>query len=91
MKVIFCGGGTAGHVNPALAAADYFKKQEDCQIWFSGAKGGIEEKLVGRAGYELFAFPLTGLSRSLNLSGLRQNVRAGQNAVCGGSRSKKKS
>ena len=81
MKVIFCGGGTAGHVNPALAAADYFKKQEDCEIWFSGAKGGIEEKLVSRAGYELFAFPLAGMSRSLSFSGLRQNLRAGQNAV----------
>lgn len=81
MKVIFCGGGTAGHVNPAIAAADYFKKQEDCQIWFSGAKGGIEEKLVERAGYQLFAFPLAGLSRSLSFSGLRQNVRAGQNAI----------
>ena len=80
MKVIFCGGGTAGHVNPAIAAADYFKKQEDCEIYFSGAKGGIEEKLVERAGYRLFAFPLAGLSRSLSFSGLRQNVRAGQNA-----------
>ena len=81
MKVIFCGGGTAGHVNPAIAAADYFKKQEDCEIYFSGAKGGIEEKLVERAGYRLFAFPLAGLSRSLSFSGLRQNVRAGQNAL----------
>lgn len=89
MKVIFCGGGTAGHVNPAIAAADYFKKQEDCEIWFSGAKGGIEEKLVSRAGYQLFAFPLAGLSRSVSLSGLRQNVRAGQNAVAAVNEAKK--
>ncbi|ODU56224.1 MAG: undecaprenyldiphospho-muramoylpentapeptide beta-N-acetylglucosaminyltransferase [Clostridium sp. SCN 57-10] len=79
MKVIFAGGGTAGHVNPALAAADYFAKRELCDISFAGGRGGIEEKLVGRAGYPIFSLPVSGLSRSISLEGLRKNAAALRN------------
>lgn len=79
MKVIFAGGGTAGHVNPAIAAADYFEKQEPCDIKFAGARGGIEEKLVSRAGYPLFTLPVSGLSRSVSMEGLKKNAAALRN------------
>ncbi|MFR6147445.1 glycosyltransferase, partial [Neglectibacter timonensis] len=53
MKVLFTGGGTAGHINPALAAAGYLKQREpDAQILYVGNKGGMEERLVANAGYE---------------------------------------
>ncbi|MBQ9535789.1 MAG: UDP-N-acetylglucosamine--N-acetylmuramyl-(pentapeptide) pyrophosphoryl-undecaprenol N-acetylglucosamine transferase [Clostridia bacterium] len=81
MRIIFAGGGTAGHVNPAIAAADYIKSRENCEIYFSGSKGHIEEKLVPRSGYEIFLFPLRGLSRALSPKGLRQNAAAVQNAL----------
>ncbi|MBQ5812681.1 MAG: undecaprenyldiphospho-muramoylpentapeptide beta-N-acetylglucosaminyltransferase [Clostridia bacterium] len=80
MKVIFAGGGTAGHVNPALAIASYIKKKDpSAQIAFSGGKGGIEERLVAREGYPIYTFPLSGLSRSLSLGGLKKNVGAIKN------------
>lgn len=77
MKILFTGGGTAGHVNPALAVAGYIKtKQPDADIRFAGAEGAIEERLVKRAGYPLYTFPLAGLSRKLSPKGMRQNINA---------------
>ncbi len=77
MKILFTGGGTAGHGNPALAVAGYIKSQQpQADIRFAGAEGAIEERLVKRAGYPLYTFPLAGLSRKLNWKGIRQNVDA---------------
>ncbi len=54
MRVLFTGGGTAGHINPALAAASYLKKQNpNAEILFVGNKGGMEERLVPPAGYNI--------------------------------------
>lgn len=90
MKIIFAGGGTAGHVNPALAIANYMKKKDPgCQIAFSGGKGGIEEQLVARAGYPIYTFPLSGLSRSLSPAGLKKNVGAIKNTFSAISAAKK--
>lgn len=76
MKVIFAGGGTAGHINPAIAVAQYISQQEDCTISFSGGTGNLEETLVPRFGYEIDTFPLRGLSRGKSLSAIFQNVSA---------------
>ena len=77
MRAIFAGGGTAGHVNPALAVANYLKKMEpESEIWFFGGTGTIEETLVQKAGYPIYTFPLKGLSRSKSLKGMAQNVKA---------------
>ena len=47
MKLIVCGGGTGGHIYPALAIADYFKsKDENTEILYIGGKNGIENKIV---------------------------------------------
>ena len=76
MRIIFAGGGTAGHVNPAIAAAQYIRGQEDSQVWLSGGKGNIEERLAGKAGLDIFTFPLHGLSRGRSLKSLVGNARA---------------
>lgn len=77
MRVIFAGGGTAGHVNPALAVANYIKKMEpESEIWFFGGTGNIEETLVQKAGYPIYTFPLKGLSRSKSIKGMTQNAKA---------------
>ncbi len=77
MKIVFSGGGTAGHVNPALAVAGYVQKKEpESQIWLSGGKGNIEERLAKKAGYPIFAFPLKGLSRKKSFSAVKENLQA---------------
>ena len=53
MRVILVGGGTAGHVNPAIALAEYIKKQDpNNRILYIGAKNGMEKDLVTQAGFE---------------------------------------
>ena len=77
MNLIFTCGGTAGHINPAIAVANGIRKRyPDANILFIGAKGKMEEKLVPQAGYELKCLPASGLSRKLNLKGIKQNFYA---------------
>lgn len=64
MKILLSGGGTAGHVNPALAIADWFRENvPDAQILFVGTSRGIENKLTEKAGYPIAHIEMTGLSR----------------------------
>ena len=47
MKVLLAGGGTAGHINPALAIAGYIKEKEpDTEFLFIGNRDGMEQRLV---------------------------------------------
>ena len=72
MRVIVTGGGTSGHVNPALAIANSIKKNiPTSEIIFVGTKKGIENKLVPKAGYELHHVEVRGIKRSLSLSNLK--------------------
>ena len=77
MNVIFTCGGTAGHINPAIAVANILKQRKpDCKILFIGAEGHMEEELVPAAGFELVTLPGSGLSRKLNLAGIKKNINA---------------
>ena len=61
------GGGTGGHVNPALAIANTIKENEpDSEIAFVGTPRGIENKLVPAAGYKLCHVDVMGIRRSLS-------------------------
>lgn len=76
MRVLFTGGGTAGHINPALAAAGYFKmKNPDAQILFVGNKGGMEERLVPPAGYEMKTIHISGFQRKLTPENIVRNIQ----------------
>ena len=82
MNVIFTCGGTAGHINPAIAVANIWKERyPNSKILFIGAKGHMEEKLVPAAGFELKTFETSGMSRKLNFSGIKQNVKAVSNVL----------
>ena len=82
MNVIFTCGGTGGHINPAIAVADILKERHpECNILFIGAKGHMEEQLVPRAGYRLECLPGSGLSRKLNLAGIKKNIGAVKNVI----------
>lgn len=76
MNVIFTCGGTAGHINPAIAVANILKERHpDCKILFIGAKGHMEEKLVSKAGYELKCLPGSGLVRGKSLKAIKKNIK----------------
>lgn len=82
MKILFVGGGTAGHINPALALAEYTrKKNPKNQILYVGAKGGMEEKLVKKAGFEFSPITISGFSRKMNLSSLKKNITTIKNII----------
>lgn len=77
MNLIFTCGGTAGHINPALAVANIMRERDpDGHILFIGATGHMEEKLVPQGGFELKCLPGSGLSRKLNAAGIKQNLHA---------------
>ena len=53
MKVILSGGGTGGHIYPALTIADQIKKlQPDAEISFVGTQQGLEKDIIPRYGYQ---------------------------------------
>ena len=67
MKVVMTGGGTAGHVNPALSIAGIIRSREpDACVEFIGTADRLEAKLVPAAGYKLSTIEVYGLKRSLS-------------------------
>ncbi|WP_099203741.1 undecaprenyldiphospho-muramoylpentapeptide beta-N-acetylglucosaminyltransferase [Scatolibacter rhodanostii] len=76
MKVLFVGGGTGGHINPALAMAGYFKRREpDVEILYVGAEGGMECRLVPAAGYEMKTIRISGFQRKVSLQNVVKNAK----------------
>ncbi len=72
MRVLMTGGGTGGHVYPALAIADTIRQNDsDAEIAFVGTPRGIENKLVPKEGYHLYHVDIQGLRRSLSLMNIR--------------------
>ena len=66
MRVLMTGGGTGGHVNPALAIAETIKKNiPEAEIAFVGTKRGLENTLVPRAGYKLYHVDVRGFERKV--------------------------
>ncbi len=79
MNILFTCGGTAGHINPALALARMLREREpDSRILFVGAKDGMEERLVPQAGYPLNTITVGSFWRKVNWSGFTHNVRSVQ-------------
>lgn len=71
IKVMISGGGTGGHVFPAIAIADALKNRlEYVQFLFVGAKGRMEMEKVPAAGYEIEALDIAGLQRRLTTKNL---------------------
>ncbi|MCX7638806.1 MAG: glycosyltransferase, partial [Cyclobacteriaceae bacterium] len=61
-RLIISGGGTGGHIFPALAIADEFRRRHpDAQILFVGAKGRMEMKRVPEAGYRIIGLWISGI------------------------------
>lgn len=70
-RVIISGGGTGGHIYPAIAIANALQHREpDTEILFVGALGKMEMEKVPRAGYNIVGLPIAGIKRSLSLENL---------------------
>ena len=64
MKVLFAGGGTGGHINPAISIADYAKTHDsEFEALFIGTEKGLEKTLVPKAGYEIKYIDIVGFDR----------------------------
>ena len=69
IRAIISGGGTGGHIFPALSIADKLKELcPETEILFVGAEGRMEMDKVPAAGYKIVGLPVAGLQRSLTLS-----------------------
>ena len=66
MKILLAGGGTAGHINPALAIAGTIKsKRPDAEFLFIGNKDGMEQRLVPQAGFPIESITISGFQPDL--------------------------
>ena len=72
MKIILSGGGTGGHIYPALTIADEIKKlHPEAEIIFVGTQQGLEKDIIPRYGYPLKFIEVAGFKRSLSFDTLR--------------------
>ena len=68
LRIIISGGGTGGHIFPAISIANKMKElNPDSEILFVGAEGKMEMEKVPAAGYKIVGLPIVGLQRQLNL------------------------
>ncbi len=75
-RVIISGGGTGGHVFPAIAIANAFRERHpDAEILFVGALGKMEMTRVPEAGYKIMGLWIAGLQRKLTWSNLMFPVK----------------
>ncbi|MES2796733.1 MAG: undecaprenyldiphospho-muramoylpentapeptide beta-N-acetylglucosaminyltransferase [Bacteroidota bacterium] len=72
INVIISGGGTGGHIYPAIAIANALKEADpSINILFVGALGKMEMEKVPKAGYKIIGLPITGIQRSINFENLK--------------------
>ena len=77
MKILFACGGTAGHINPALAVAGVIRQRHpEIQIKFAGNPRGMEARLVPAAGYEFLPIPVMGIQRKVNWRNIKYNIHS---------------
>lgn len=90
MKILFAGGGTAGHINPALAVAAAVREhQPDAEILYVGARGGMEERLVPEAGFRFCGITISGFQRKLSMENIKKNLKTVKRLFTSNAESKK--
>ena len=81
-RALFTCGGTAGHVNPALAVAQRIREEcPDAEFLFVGAERGLERDLLEKAGYPFKSVHVSNFHRSFKLKELRHNLVSAFNLV----------
>lgn len=75
-RFIISGGGTGGHIFPAIAIANKIKEEiPDAEILFIGANDKMEMKLIPDAGYPIVGLNIYGINRSLSIKGILHNLK----------------
>lgn len=76
MKILFATGGTAGHINPALAVASYIReKYPESEIMFVGTADHMESRLVPNAGFDFKTIKISGFRRSFAPKAILHNIK----------------
>lgn len=76
LRVIISGGGTGGHIFPAISIANKLKElNPETEILFVGAEGKMEMEKVPAAGYKITGLPIVGLQRQLNLRNIVNDLK----------------
>lgn len=90
MKILFAGGGTAGHINPALAIAGYIKERHpDAEISYIGTADKLEARLVPEKGYDFHTIDVAGFQRKLSIKNIGRNIKAVGKAITSSNDSKR--
>ncbi len=71
MKILFCGGGTAGHIMPAIAMCEMIGTNiPHCEFAFVGRQGGEENMAIKKEGYKLYTIDIEGIKRSVSFKNI---------------------
>ncbi|KXZ39550.1 UDP-N-acetylglucosamine-N-acetylmuramylpentapeptide N-acetylglucosamine transferase [Alkalithermobacter thermoalcaliphilus JW-YL-7 = DSM 7308] len=76
MKVLISGGGTGGHIYPAIAIANKLEEElKEVEILFVGTEKGLESKVVPKAGYELKTITVEGFQRKISFENVKRVLK----------------
>lgn len=76
LRVIISGGGTGGHIFPAISIANALREANpETEILFVGAEGRMEMEKVPAAGYEIIGLPITGLQRQITFDNIKNDLQ----------------
>ncbi len=82
MHILFAGGGTAGHINPAIAIAAYIKERHpQAKISYIGTADKLEATLVPEQGYDFYTIDVAGFQRKISVKNIAKNSLAAVKAV----------
>ena len=83
-RIVIAGGGTGGHIFPAIAIANALKRQAgDTEILFIGAKGKMEMEKVPEAGFRIEGLDIAGFNRSSLIKNLALPLQTGKKFFAG--------
>ncbi len=89
-KIILSGGGSAGHVNPALAISEIIRHNlPDAEFLYVGTPNGMEHRLAENAGFRFAGVKVAGFQRHLSLKNIGRNIKAAAYLTTAGHRCKK--